>query len=123
MFIILGRARDLIAGEALQLVTPVEGLDKGFGFAPAGLDDDAQFQINAGAEQRLNLNTRAGANRFELGAAFADEDCLLAVALAVDGGGNAGEREADFTDLAGGPFFLGGAGSGSSNCSMTTADA
>ena len=44
--------------------------------------------------QRLDLAAGAGADLLELGAAFADQNCLLAVALAIDGRGDAGERQA-----------------------------
>ena len=111
---------DLIPGQPLQLVAPVERLDEALRLAPAGLDDDVQFQINPRAEQRLDLAAGAGADLLQLGAAFADQNRLLPVALAIDGRGDAGERQAG----RGWPFLRGGAGgSGSSKRSMTTAEA
>ena len=61
---------------------------------------DVQLEIDARAQQRLDLAPRAGADVAQLGPAFADQDRLLAVALAVDGGGDAGQRRTP-----GPPFF------------------
>lgn len=52
-----------------------------------------QFEIHARSQQRLDLLPRAGADSLQFGAAFTDQDGLLPVALAVDGGGDAGQRQ------------------------------
>src|ERR1700690_3365314 len=52
-----------------------------------------QFQIDARPEQRLDLLAGAGANLFQFGSAFSDEDGFLSIALAIDGGGYARKRE------------------------------
>ena len=90
----------LIFGELLQLIPPVQRLDERPRLAPAGLDNDMQLQIDARAQQRLDLLARAGADLLQLRSALADQNGLLPVALAVDGGGNARQRE-----LAGVPFL------------------
>ena len=51
-----------------------------------------ELEIDAGAEQRLDFAAGSGADFLELGAAFADEDGFLPVALTINGGGDAGER-------------------------------
>src|ERR1035437_4507800 len=84
---------DLVLGQPLPLIPPVERLDKALGLAPARLDDDVQLQINACADERLNMPPGAGADLLELGAALADQDRLLAVALAINRRRDAGERQ------------------------------
>src|SRR5579871_2913458 len=74
----------LLVGEFLQLMAPVERLNEAFRFAPARLDDDVELEIHARAQQRFDLLARPGADFLQLRSALADEDGLLAIALAVD---------------------------------------
>ena len=85
---------NLISGQPFQLIPPIQRLDKRLRLAPVGLDDHVQLQIHACAEQRLDLPPRARADLLQLRAALADQNRFLPVALAVDGGGDAGKRQA-----------------------------
>src|SRR5205814_5907323 len=78
-----------------KLVAPVERFDERLGFAPAGLDDNAELEVNARAEKRFNLNAGAGSDLLEFGAALANQDCLLAIAFAINGSRDSGERFSD----------------------------
>ena len=51
-----------------------------------------QLQINPCADQRLDLVPRAGADLLQLGAAFADQNRLLSVALTINRRRDACER-------------------------------
>ena len=83
----------LLVGQLLQLIAPIERVDEGARLAPAWLDNDMQFEIDTRSQQRLDLLAGAGADLLQLGSALADEDRFLPIALAVDGRGDARQRE------------------------------
>src|SRR2546423_13689317 len=64
--------------------------------APALLDLDEEFEVDASADQSFDVAARFGADLLEARAPFADDDALLRGALDVDGAVDARQLAGDF---------------------------
>ena len=68
----------------LQLPAPVQFFDEATRFAPVRPDLDVKLEIDFGSDHAFDLEARRGADPFEHLSFLADQNSLLAFALAID---------------------------------------
>ena len=80
----------------LELTPPIQFFHEASRVAPAGFDLDEEFEKNLGAYHLLDVKTGGGSDLLEHLAAFAEQDGFLAVAFAINHGGNPGQARTLF---------------------------
>src|SRR5579862_7785617 len=70
----------------LQLAAPIEFFHKPPGIAPARFSFHVKFKEELGPEHALDLHARRRTDLLQHAAALADQNSLLSIALAIDGG-------------------------------------
>jgi len=93
LFFVSGLLGHLALSNLLQLMPPVQRLNKSARLPPARFDNHVQLEIHARSQQRLNLLARARSNLFKLRATLADKNRFLSIAFAIDRCGDARERQ------------------------------
>src|SRR5579871_6921421 len=94
--VLVSTSRDSSIAQSLIFIfpghcTPVESVEKGWFFAPSGLDAHVQIQVDFHPEERLHFLPGQRADALQGSPLGADDDCLLPGTLDPDCGVDARE--------------------------------